>query len=172
MRVIDQACTGFGCDLNVLRNLDTKVDKPTLLAALRDPNLLPVHIFFPTAGTEVSRSYDWEEKKRDQLAALKYNVDPTNAIVYIIAQSSVTGPTQQNTELSRKRMLSVLKYIQDVLRVPCRSFRGVWLGEGTFSLTETDARRLGISSDQYRDNPLVLNQAVHVFIYPCADLEQ
>jgi hypothetical protein len=172
MEVIDRACTGLACDLSQLRQLDTTVDKASLLAALRDPNLMPVHIFFPIARGDVSSSFDWEGAKRDQLAALKYNIDPTNTVIYIVAHSSATGSTEQNIVLSRKRMMSVMQYLRDVLRVPCRSFRGVWLGEETFSLTASDAKLLGIASQDYRDDPLVLNQAVHVFIYPCAELER
>jgi hypothetical protein len=29
---------------------------------------------------------------------------------------------------------------------------------------------LNIDAADYRHNPLILNQSVHVFVYPCADL--
>jgi hypothetical protein len=170
IRIIDSACGAMTCDATTLRKLDSEVDRSSLLAAIRDPNLTPVHLFFPIGITEVRHTFDWNSRKRDELATLKYMTDPGNAIVFVLAETSVVGSSEVNQRLSRERMASTIKYLQDVLKVRCHLFRGGWLGESTLQLSEHDASILGIDPADYRHDSFVLNQSVHVFVYPCANL--
>jgi len=167
--VIESACRTSGCDVSKLTQLDT-LNKPTLLLALRNPNLMPVHLFFPNNKSDVRDTFDWYTTKRDQLATLKYTSDPSNAIIFVIAHTSRSGSRERNYALSRDRVTSVVKYLQNNLGVRSRSFRAAWLGEDVFNLSETDARLLEIEPRDYRRDDRILNQSVHIFVYPCADL--
>jgi hypothetical protein len=171
IRIIDSACSEIKCDAATLQQLDTRVDKPTLLAALRDEDLNPIHIFFESGQSELhGGALHWSEWKRDQVASLKFMSDPTNAVVFVLGQASVSGSNQHNFELSQRRMISVMRYIQDVLKIKCRAFHGGWLGEDIFQLTPSDARVLNIDPSDFDSDELKLNQAVHIFVFPCAPL--
>lgn len=171
MRIIDAACEELkSCDPTTLKRLDTNVDKPTLLAALRDPNLKAVHVFFEPNKYKIEDVKYWNEWKRDQLGALKFVGDPTEAVVFVLGQASITGNPDHNIKLSRERMMSVMNYLQNVLKIKCHAFHGGWLGSDIFQLTPSDASHLNINGDDYDHDAYTLNQSVHVFVYPCASL--
>ena len=171
IRIIDTACTEIKCDASTLQQLDTGVDKPSLLVAMRDKDLSPIHVFFEANQYELTTgALHWSEWKRDQVAMLKYLDDPTNAVVYVLGQASASGPNELNYVLSQKRMISVMRYLEEVLQVKCRSFHGGWLGEDIFQLKPSDARLLNIDPSDYDNDDLKLNQAVHIFVFPCAPL--
>jgi hypothetical protein len=170
IRIIDGACTDLSCDFTKLKELDARVDKSTLLAALRDPFLQPVHIFFPRGKSDLDQAFDWRTKKEDQLKSIKFINDPANSIVYVIGRASTTGSRDTNITLSRERMRVVMNYIKYTLGVKCHAFHGGWLGREILQLNESDARLLNLEPDDFREDWLVLNQSVHVFVFPCADV--
>jgi len=170
--IISNACNEYECDASSLRQLDTRVKKPLLLTALRDPQLRPVHIFFdhdqPAPDGTIGVALHWDLWKRDHVGTLQ-SIDAKNSIVFIIGQASRTGTFDYNFRLSQRRMEVVVNYLKNVLHVQCQSFRGGWLGNDIFQLTLADADFLGIPAREYDNDELKLNQAVHVFVYPCAD---
>lgn len=169
IRIINDACTDITCDFSKLKELDSRVDKPSLLAALRDPYLQPVHIFFPENVATLQRAFDWPTIKRNQLDSIKFIDDPENTVIYVIGRASVTGDRDLNIALSRERMQGVMSYIREHLQVRCRAFHGGWLGKEYLQLSESDARLLNLEPNDYRRDSLVLNQSVHIFVFPCAD---
>lgn len=170
IRIIERACTDLSCDFGKLRELDSRVDKPTLLAALRDPYLAPVHLFFPANESSVYGAFDWSTIKKSQVDSLAHLNDPENAVVFVLGRASQTGDYEHNKRLSRERMQSVLKYLKEDLRIRCSRFRGAWFGKEILQLARSDARHLNLEPDDYRQDELILNQAVHVFVFPCGDL--
>src|SRR5207244_252462 len=69
VRVIDNACSVEFCDPHKLREIED-VPRADLLRALRDPSLMPVHIFFPSGKTRLNDAFDWETIKEDQLRTI------------------------------------------------------------------------------------------------------
>lgn len=169
IQIIDQACDEISCDFATLRQLDRQIEKGALLAAFRNPDLQSIHIFFPMNEADVKRSFDWNTGKRDQLATAKYMNDPDNSIVYVLGRASAVGDLDVNVRLSRERMRSVMKYLKNDLGVRCHAFHGGWFGREIQQLSLSDARMLNIEPRDFRDDPLILNQSVHLFIFPCAD---
>lgn len=166
VRIIDGACSAEFCDAQKLREIEN-VNRGDLLRALRDPFLMPVHIFFPANKTRLNEAFDWETIKQDQLRTISSLNDPKETVIFIIGYASSTGEEGMNVRLSRDRMYGVYFYLKNVLGVKCRYIKGAWVGKTILQLHESDAPLLGLSPRDYRDDPLILNQAVHVFIYPC-----
>src|SRR2546423_223909 len=103
VRIIDSACDRVNCKPHLLKQLNN-LDKPTLLAALRDPELKPLHVFFKYDGATKGDVLHWKEWKRDQLESLKL-IDPANSVIYVIGQASHTsGSSTYNFDLSQRRM--------------------------------------------------------------------
>jgi hypothetical protein len=176
--IIDSACNEYECDASTLKQLDTRVKKPLLLTALRDPQLRPIHIFFnkneprSAKGKRRAENIDvalhWSAWKHDQVETLT-KIDPRNSVVYVIGQASKTGSYDYNYRLSQRRMQVVIDYLKKQLHVECQSFRGGWLSNNIFQLTAADADFLDIKTREYDNDEDKLNQAVHVFVFPCAD---
>ncbi len=169
MRSIYDACNDVTCDFSKLRELQD-IDKSKLLAALSNPYLRPVHLFFPSGRTALEESFDWRTTKKDQLDAIRFIDDPANTIVFVVGRASATGDRDMNIRISRERMISVLDYIENRLNVRCHKFKGGWLGKEYLQLSRSDAAYLHLESRDYRNDELVLNQAVHVFVFPCRDV--
>jgi hypothetical protein len=170
LRVLHRACSPLkGCDFSELRVLNDSRYRDVLLAALGTQALHPVHIFFPDNVTEIRRCYDWKSSKSSQLGAYQYYSNLHNTTIYLIGRASRTGSDKHNRSLSSDRMESVKAYL-DSLRIPCREVRGAWMGREVLQFTMSDAVLLGIAPSDYRKNPLVLNQAVHVFAVPCPNV--
>ncbi len=171
IRTIDDACPkARGCNFLVLEELDDGVKKEHLLNALRNPWLQAVHLFFPANHAKVGDAFDWGTVKRTQLASIKALDRPENAVVYVLGRASITGNIDHNRTLSRDRMRNVMNYMKHDLGVNCSGFRGAWFGKEVLQLDLSDAQMLNVASSDYRSDPLVLNQSVHVFMYPCGDL--
>ncbi|HEX3071011.1 MAG TPA: hypothetical protein VHX14_20755 [Thermoanaerobaculia bacterium] len=174
VRVIDSACGAGDCNPETLRQLD-KIDRSKLIAAMRSAELYPTHIFFPPDQFAVAAAIDWKAGKDDQLSTFVTNVDRKRSTVYIIGQASITGPStpvenrRYNFKLSRQRMAAVMGYLESELHLKCFAIKGGFLGNDIFQLTESDAGNLRIPASDYHNDPLILNQAVHIFAYPCAD---
>src|SRR3954453_15514626 len=158
IQIIDRACNDIYCDFRELKEIDSKVDKPTLLAAMTDPYMKHITLFFPENKTALSDIFDWTASKKSYLDSFRYVDDPENAIVFVLGRASITGDYQHNVDLSRERMRSVLNYLK--ANMNCRTFHGAWVGKSIFQLVEDDARRLGIDPIEYRSNSLTLNQSV------------
>jgi len=176
IRIIDSACEDLKhCDHRKLKQLDRDIDKPTLFAALRNQYLMPLHFFFPRGKSRVEEMVDWPNMKT-QLASLKFLSDPENSVVFVIGQASTVAPRsgadphEYNFSLSQERMTSVMDYLEKTVNVKCYAFHGGWLGDDVFQLTKTDAARMGIDSAEYENNVETLNQAVHIFVFPCGPL--
>lgn len=169
IRTINDACADITCDFSKLHELED-IDKGKLLAALRNPYLRPVHLFFPKGQTQLGDIFDWRTTKKAQLDSIKLLDDPQNSVVFVIGRASVTGNHDTNVALSRERMLSVMKYVKDVLQVKCHKFKGGWLGKEYLQLSRSDAALLNLEPRDYRGDELVLNQAVHVFVFPCPEV--
>lgn len=168
IRVIASACHDLsGCDFDSLKQID-QISRPELLAALRDPNVYPVHIFFEANVSDVTRSRDWKTKK-DHLAAYSYITGLEDGIVVVIGQASRTGSFDLNVRLSRERMQGVLLFLRDQLKIKCRSIKGGYVGSEIFQLSSVDASALRLLPEEFRNDPDVLNQSVHVFVYPCEE---
>ena len=167
VRIIDNACSKEFCDPKKLGEIEN-VNRGDLLRALRDPYLMPVHIFFPSGKTRLNEAFDWETTKEDQLRTISNLNNPDETVIFIIGYASQTGNEGLNVGLSRDRMYAVYFYLKSVLGVKCKYIKGAWVGKTILQLQESDAALLGLNPRDYRKDPLVLNQAVHVFIYPCA----
>jgi hypothetical protein len=167
VRVIDGACSAEFCDPKKLSEIEN-VNRGDLLRALRDPYLMPVHIFFPSGKTRLDDAFDWATIKQDQLRTISNLNNPDETVIFIIGYASRTGGEGMNVNLSRDRMYSVYFYLKNVLGVKCKAIKGAWVGKTILQLQESDAPLLGLTARDYRSDPLVLNQAVHVFIFPCA----
>lgn len=170
VNTIHKACASVAhhCDFSKLSEINS-LDKPAILAALRNPYLFPVHVFYPEGQSALSMAYD-PTTKRDQLKSLKASiVDPEKTYIFVIGQASITGPQEFNRQLSQARMQAVLEFLRNDLQLNCKDFMAGFLGQEVMQLSISDAASLGIDRGDYRDNPLILNQAVHVFLYPCAE---
>jgi hypothetical protein len=170
IRIIDNACNEISCDFASLRQLNTTIEKGALLAAFQNPDLHSVHIFFPINRTRLNEAFDWQTTKRDQLATLKYIPDPGQSVVYVLGRASAVGDRDRNVALSRERMRNVLEFLKRELGVQCHAFHGGWFGDEIQQLTPSDAHLLNIEPLDYRNDRLILNQSVHIFVFPCADL--
>ncbi len=173
IEIIKGACVDDFCDLEKLKDIDTTVKKSVLLGALRNPYLRPVHIFFPVDLFEINDILDWNSIKRHQLESMELTDDPGNTIVFIIGKASTPGMQDYNEQLSFSRMKGVFDYLTDYLAgkgVHCADFRVGYLGEQALQFDKSDAYMLNINENDYRGDEYTLNQAVHVFAYPCAEL--
>lgn len=170
IRVIRAACNDVTCNPQLLKEIDTGVDKSTLLFALRSPHLLPVHIFFPIGETELSKAFDWPTIKKEQLDTIRFLENPGNTLIFILGRASTVGNFDKNVLISQRRAESVKSYIQNNLKVNCKAFHGAWLGETIFQWDISDAAFMNIPTRDYRASEMVLNQSVHVFAFPCANL--
>jgi outer membrane protein OmpA-like peptidoglycan-associated protein len=170
IRIIDRACNKLTCDFATLRELDKRVNKSALLQAFRTSDIQSVHIFFPQNEVELKRSFDWATVKKDQLDTIKFIDNPSNAVVFVLGRASTTGDFELNKRLSRERLRSVMSYLETELHVRCHSFHGGWLGKEIQQWSMSDADFLKINHRDFRNDDLILNQSVHVFVFPCADL--
>lgn len=166
VRIIDSACTPEFCNPAKLREIES-VTRSDLLRALRDPRLMPVHIFFPSGKAALSDAFDWPTIKEDQLKTIANLDNPEETSIFIIGYASKTGDEATNVSLSRDRMYAVYFYLKNVLKVKCKFIKGAWVGKTILQLHESDAQLLNLVARDYRNDPLILNQSVHVFIYPC-----
>jgi hypothetical protein len=168
VQIIASACSELVCDPAKMRQLDD-IDRTSLLTALRNPYLMPVHIFFPPAKTRLTEALDWQSTKEDQLKTITYLNAPDKTFVFVIGTMSGTGDDAGERQLARARTLSVSYYLRDVLHIRCRQVKGGWLPSSVLRLTDADASFLSIARRDYRADSAVLNQSVHVFTYPCGD---
>lgn len=168
VRIIDEACQESFCDSSKLHELEY-IKKSDLLRALSDPSLSPRHIFFPKGKTSLNDAFDWNTIKKSQLDSIADDTDPEHSVLFIIGYASRTGSVETNIRLSRERMLSVYHYLLDERHVRCKTIKGAWVGKTTLQLDQSDANLFSLYPRDYREDDLVLNQAVHVFIYPCSD---
>jgi len=169
VQIIDSSCNAQGCSETALKELE-KIDKPTLMSALRDPHLEPVHIFFPAGKELLGDAYDWP-RREGYLKTLAY-ADP-KAVAYVLGQASPKGKQPRNTELSRHRAEVVAIFLERVLHIPCWRIQKGWFGSTVLQLDRVDANQMNIDAAEYsktgnrHKNLEILNQGVHVFIYPC-----
>lgn len=168
--IIEQACTREYCSFDLLRQLDSHVEKSVFLGALANPHLHSVHLFFPRNEASIEKVFDWNATKRDQLASLLLMDNPADSVIFVLGQASATGDAQHNRDLSYERMQSILRYLSDELVLSCGGYRVAWLGEEVMQLHLSDANFLHIAPQDYRGDEYILNQSVHVFVFPCARL--
>ncbi len=166
IRIIDGACTDLYCDFSRLSELNSRVDKGALLKAFLDRDIQSIHLFFPSNQSSLASVFDWNTSKKDQLASLRYMNDPEDSIIYVLGRASITGTYDQNVGLSRDRMKAIMDYLKG-LGLPCHRFRGAWFGKTIQQFTTSDAAFVRIPSVDYRNDELILNQSVHVFVFPC-----
>lgn len=169
VKIIDSACSpDGGCRPDILSQLDSRVDKPSLMVALRHPALAAVHLFFPSGRTRVGDILDWQTLKRDQLGTFRFIDDPAATPIFILGRASRTGSVGLNWALSRDRVEAVRRYLRQVVCPTCTDIRTGYLGKETLRLFRSDARLLNLEPQDYRqDDDLILNQSVHVFVLPC-----
>ncbi len=166
LRILHRACGPLGCDLTTLNTLDDPRYRDALFAAFSNKDLNPVHIFYPDNVSDLTCCFDWATKKKSQLGTFTYwNLKAST--VYVMGNASTTGSDRQNTALSEQRMDGVRKYLRDDLAIACHDFRGAFMSNRVMQLDDRDAKFLQIAELDYRNSPLVLNQAVHVFAVPC-----
>ncbi len=168
--VIRAACKDTVCNPQMLSEIDTSVDKATLLYSLRSSELNPIHIFFPLGETRLGQAFDWPTIKRDQLGSIRFMNNPSNTLIFVLGRASTLGSVDKNILISEQRALGVMSYIRGTLGVNCKSFHAAWLGETIFQWSASDASFMNILPRDYRESSMVLNQSVHVFVFPCADL--
>lgn len=174
LRIVNSACSEDLCNFSKLAELDSVVDREQFLIALSNPYLRAVHIFFPSNEYELFKAFDWWSIKRGQMSTLRSIDNPERAAVFIIGSASVTGALgdqgdDHNRRLSYSRMRGVLDYLRDELKIPCRDFRVGWLGREVLQLSASDATFLHVNPRDYRSDDYVLNQSVHVFVFPCKE---
>lgn len=165
-RIMDRACTPEFCSGQVLRELDN-IARPDLLQALRDPELMSVHLFFAGGRAAVTQALDWNDIKRDQLNTVSHLDDPSGTIIFIVGYAS--GNSADDVPVARIRTTSVSQYLENDLGLRCKSIKRISFGTSILRLHTSDARLLGLAPRDYRDDETILNQAIHVFVYPCAD---
>jgi len=170
LQVLHRACTPIKCNFSQLRELNDARYRDALLAAFANRDLNTVHIFFPSNRSEIADCFDWASGKRSQLNTFKYLNNASRSTVYLIGRASVTGSIDYNRQLSASRMQSVHHYLKDDLKIPCPNFRGAWMGKEILQFTLSDASYLKLPPQEFRDDELVLNQAVHIFAIPCGDI--
>lgn len=170
VRIIDEACSPRGCDASIFEGLDTEIDRATFLAALRNPLLSTVHVFFQTDRYELDDIFDWNERKNSQIKSALYFNDPENTVLFIVGKASAPGSEEYNFSLSRRRAESVHQFVLQEMDVRSREVMVGFLGEQAAQLNEEEANMLGVPRAAYRGSEQILNQSVHVFAYPCADL--
>ncbi|MGE0278939.1 MAG: hypothetical protein AB7R40_26400 [Nitrospiraceae bacterium] len=165
------ACKTGACDPSVMEELDHAVKKKDLLGALRNPSLSAVHIFFPSARYRLDEAFDWSTIKLDQLAAIEatLNGPHESAIVYVIGKASRVGDPDLNIRLSRERARGVVDYMRTNISDRFNHYHTAWAGEEVLQFEDSDATFLNLQPRDFRDDDLILNQAVHVFIYPCVE---
>jgi hypothetical protein len=171
VREVDRACTDVSCDFTRLNAIEN-IPRADLLTALRDANLLPVHIFFPVRESRLESAFDWRTTKRDQLETLRA-ASRQGGKIFLLGKASVTGAPgvkgdEYNRQLSIARMEGVRNYLK-ALGIQCE-YKGGFFGREIFQLNKSDARLLNVEPTDFRNDPLILNQAVHVFVYPCPEL--
>ncbi len=168
-KIISRACTRHECDISKLGELDSDIERVQLLGTLRNPDLRPIHLFFPSNEDSVDGIFDWNSQKKSQLDAIRFAVSsPEETVVFVLGKASRTGTISHNRELSRDRSRSVIRYIKSSLDLPFHHIHGAWVGREVLQFSDSDARTLNLEPQDYRKDDLVLNQAVHVFLYPCA----
>ena len=170
LQILHRACTPIYCNFSQLRELNDARYRDALLASFSNRDLNAVHIFFPRNRSEITDCFDWASGKQSQLNTFKYLNNASQATIYLIGRASVTGSVDYNRKLSAARMQSVHRYLKDDLRIPCPNFRGAYMGKEILQFTLSDASYLKLPPQEFRDDTLVLNQAVHVFAIPCGDL--
>lgn len=169
IRIINSACHNLECTKDTLRALDA-IPKASLLSAMSDPNLHTLHFFFERDKADLASILHWQTVKATHMATLK-QIDAKNSVVFVIGQASNTGgDLKYNEDLSQRRMASVMIHLEFVLKVKCRAFKGGYVGYDIFQLTLSDAALLRIHAGDYDGDVAKLNQAVHIFVFPCADL--
>ena len=170
-QILGAACETGECDPSVMAEIDDRVDRAKLLGALRNPALSPVHLFFPSARYRLDDSFDWSSDKADQLASIEgaLNGSHENAIVYVIGKASRVGDPETNIRLSRERARGVVDYMRTHVSDRFHHYHTAWAGDEGLQFTHSHARILNLEPRDFRDDDLVLNQAVHVFVYPCVD---
>lgn len=170
IRIIDRACPKTSdCNFDDLKELNRSVRKETLLSTLRNPYLKPVHLFFPANHSRIEDSFDWLTTKEAQLNSLAES-DMSTSVVFVLGRASITGNKAHNERLSKDRMTSVYTHLEKILGDRCSGFRGAWFGNEILYLNESDGAFLGLALNDWRKDPLILNQAVHVFVFPCSRL--
>ncbi len=171
-KVIGSACKDHSCDVSVMAEIDQRIERKDLLGALRNASLSAVHLFYPSGRHSLVEAFDWSTIKREQIdsidAALSFPHE--NAIVYVIGKASVTGDPELNIRLSRDRARGVVKYMQENVSNRFHHYHTAWAGAESLQMNVSDARLLNLEPQDYRNDPLILNQSVHVFIYPCVDV--
>ena len=182
LEIINSACSEFSCEFEQLFALDQYVDKATFLTALRELRSNSVHIFFPRGVSSAECSFDWWSSKKSQLESLMQATETGDSTVFIIGRASITNfrgssvetSTLRNRSLSADRMDSIRRFLTEIkerLGQDC-SFKGGYFGREIMQLSKSDANFLLLDNAEYRDDALVLNQSVHVLVYPCPlDLE-
>lgn len=154
----------------MLRELNDERYRDALLAAFANKDLNAVHVFFPENKSELKDCFDWGTGKKSQLNTFQYLNRVEQSTIYLIGRASRTGTMDHNRKLSAARMQSVYNYLRYDLKVPCPRFRGAWMGKEILQFGLGEASFLKLNSREFRDDELVLNQAVHVFAVPCGDL--
>jgi hypothetical protein len=164
--IIHAACTEESCDPERLKEITTNIEHWKLLTAMR--SLFTVHVFFPLGATDMQSALDLTSTKRDEMNLLKAQITkPEDTIVYVVGRGSAIGSDRKNWEISRKRTLAVYRYLLEDLKLNCQYIQKVALGKTIFQLSLKDANVLNIAEGDYREDPLVLNQSVEIFVYPC-----
>lgn len=164
--VIEGACDAEHCDESKLGEIDKKVDKPKLMAALR--KLPVVHLFWRSGRFEISDVLNFEELKKDQLETLKMLAKGSDDMaVYVLGRGSQSGTADQNKEISRRRTLSVYQYLAADSKGWCRHILKAAFGKTVLPLQPSDATLLDIPGADYEHSGAILNQSVEVIIFPC-----
>jgi hypothetical protein len=168
-----------GCD-GVGRVESETIDRAALLTLLRDPYMLPTHVFYPENKTTLGSAFDWNTSKRSQLESFKLPTD-TERMLFIVSADAAM-PSMRKTVDARMRELET--YLRNDLRVPCRSIHVAVVEPSILRLTDSDAALLSIEPRDYRggsgiarrteeveaqlSEKATLNEAVHVLSVPCS----
>ena len=166
IRTIDAACSKEKCNFDDLKRLENEVDKRTLLAVMRNPDLYSVYLFYPTGQVTPESVLDWQTKQV-QLKALKNLSNASEAVVYVIGRASAKGKNALNERLARLRAQGILRYLKEEIKIDCHEFHAAWFGEDILYLTMSDASLVVAPPQDYRNREDILNQSAHVFIFPC-----
>ncbi len=168
VQIVHEGCMQSECDFQKLKKMEVTVDKTAFVAVFRDPYLRSLRIFFPINKFEIGEAFDWKSTKKQQVDAFQFYTPGRNDLIFVIGSASDIGATAHNRDLSARRMESVLDYLKNELSIQCNGcFHQGFLGEEVMQLSLDDAQLLNVDRTSYRNDKHILNQSVHVFVYPC-----
>ncbi len=168
-RILDRASNPYELGRPTrIWSLDETVDKSVFLSAFREPSFHSVHLFFPLNETDIQRAFDWNTIKRDQIDVLRLLRNDRSKF-YILGSASNIGDPDLNRSLASQRVASTINYLLRNIGIKVGRINVGLLQKEQIQLSFNDAKFLNIPKEDFRADDLILNQSVHIIVFPCAE---